>query len=331
MFDDEENFSPVKILFTLAVIFALIGGIWWMIDTIDRQGIENRIARNVQLADQAAGRINAARTEWSNNNQFYADHWSAGLSELLTQAEKDFTSTGVYQDLDLASQALTDGDRATAKQYLTNAETRINQSATVINQILGPPDGSAPGLYVQLANWASMADDQITQVQSCIAVTQPQLLGMQSSVNFALGAADLANAQIMLDQAIAANTLPVERGVVDKPQAFTLAQSAFTLCSRALTDAAPPPPTPEPDHNPTIIIIDNSGDSGGSDSGTDWWSSPSDSGFDWSSDDSGWDSGSDSGSWDSGSWDSGSDSSWDSGSDSWDSGSDSGSWDSGDW
>ncbi len=326
MFDENGNVDWVKILLSLALVFAIIGGIGWVIDTVDRRGVEQRIANDMQLADQTAGRVSAARTEWSNNNQFYADHWSAGLNDLLTQAENDFASTGVYQDLDMASQALAAYERSTAKQYLTNAETRINQSASVINQILGPPDGSASGLYQQLADWSTKADGSIADAQICLGTTQVQLLGLQSSVNYAIGLADLVNAQTLLDQAIAANTTQIERGIVDKPQAYRHAQDSLAFCSVALAHAAPPPPTQEPPP-PQVIIIDNSDSD---DDSTDWWSSDS------GSDDSGWDSGGsdwssdDSGSWDSGGWDSGSDSGWDSGGSDWSS-DDSGSWDSGGW
>ncbi len=330
MFDDEGNLDLPKILVLLALMFALIGGIWWGIDTIERQTIEQRMANAIRLADETAGRLAEARTQWQANNQSYADHWSAGIDEQLRAAEESLAQTGAYQDLAMASKVLSDNERGTAKQYLTNAETRINQSASIINQILGPPDGSASGLYVQLVDWASKADGSISEAQTCLNTTQVQLLGLASSVNYSVGLADLVNAQSLLDQAVVANTTQIERELVDKPQAYRHAQDSLAFCSVALAHAAPPPPTQEPPP-PQVIIIDNTDSD---DDSTDWWSSDSgsDDGWDWDSgsDDTwDWDSGSDDSGWDSGGWDSGSDSGgWDSGG--WDSGSDSGSWDS-DW
>jgi hypothetical protein len=345
MYREDEEFSFPRMLALLGIIVILAGAIVLGVEKIDSNTISQRLTNDETLAVQASTRLYSARSVWTSNHQLYADHWSAGFDDQLTQAEKNLhqTTGEIYQNLQLARQALEKNDRNLAKQYTQVVEDKITEATNVSNTILGPPNGGK-GYYEQLADQQSRADGQISAVKTCIDTTQQQLAGFASSSNYVRGVTDLQEAQRNLDSAIAVNTTRIERSLFDKPQAYLYAVQALEKCQSALADATPPTPTPEPTPIPVVqnnysnsSDADSSdsdsssgdwvGDSSGSDSSDDSWDSGSDSGS-WDSDS--WDSGSDSGSWDSDSWDSGSDSgSWDSGG--WDSGSDSGSWDSGGW
>ena len=335
LYDSEGEVSVPRILLTVAVILAVVASVWMLFDSMDASNVKNRLANDSILVEQTKSNIEVASGEITKSASLYADHWSTSQAGALGTAAKNFEQTGdVYRNLAAANEALAKGDRKSAKIYADKAEQLIGEAQAAVNAMLGPPK-----LFDQLADWAGQADSAVSTAQACIVSNQTALVAFQASVNFANGVTDLTNSQTLVNQAKAANEVPVERGIVDKPLVYQLAQQAIALCNKALTDAAPPTPTPEPpppssNSSSPIIIINNSGNSfgsgGGSGSSGDWGSpSGSDGGS------SGWDSGGDSGSWGSGDggWDSGGDSgSWGSGDGGWDSGGDSGSWDSGgDW
>jgi len=285
LFDEEGNISWSRALLTLAIVFIVVGAGSMVFDSVATHALEARLANDKILADQTARSVVQAKDEVVKYSLGYADHWSASQASSLLAAEKNFAQTGdIYKNFAIANEAFAKGDRNSAKDYADKAEQLIRDAQVASNAILGPPD-----LYQQLADWSSQADSTIASAQSCIPTNQAGLIAFQSSDNFARGAEDLVNAQNLLTQAVAANTTAIERGIVDKPQAYQFAQQSLASCNRALTDAAPTPPTPVPSsHSDSPIIIINNGGSGGSDPSSDWsspnpttsdpWSSP-----DWSS------------------------------------------------
>lgn len=306
MFEDEYGESTVyKWLLAVAVVCFIIAGVLWSIDRIDESVTQHRMVNATNLAENMAGRVDLARGEYNKNVLDFADHWSTGFDDRLIAAESYFSSEGgVFRDLALANDALANSDRATAKKYLDQIEVKLGEATGVVDQILGPPAHPEQAFYLRLGQEGLQADAEIVLAQNCFPTSETQLMALINSSNYGIGVSELESAKLLLSQAISVNTVQVERGIIDRPMAYELAESAYAGCVRAPLVAAPPPPTSEPS---TVIIIDNSSDDSSSDSGF--------GGSDWTdSGGSDWDSGSDSGGWDSGGDDGGS---WDSGGDDW--------------
>jgi hypothetical protein len=324
--DEYGNFSWGRLAFSLTALVLLVVTVWFLVDRFDQWATGRRLIDDSALAEQQAGRLNEAHVVYEGHRLQFADHWSIGVESQLTAAEKNlFPGTGnVFLELAAANDAYARGERSVAKAHADAAEIPLHEADGVVNKILGPPDHPEQALFTVLADEALQADPKIAEAEACIPVSETAVIAYSTSPNYLLGVNELNRARDLLAQARFANVTKVERGIIDKPQAFVFASDALIACRNSPVLAAPPPPTAEPRHNDPVVIDTGSDDSGGWDSGSDsgsWDSGGSDSGS--------WDSGgSDSGSWDSGGWDSGSDSgSWDSGGDSWDSGgSDSGSW-----
>jgi hypothetical protein len=281
-YDEDGRLNWSKLLFYAGVAFMAIGLMWMSIDGLSIRHLERSITDNFTLEEQESSRVGKARDKWRQNYLLFADHWSAGLEQLLALAEHNTGEDGAVKDLHSAQDALEQNQRGLAGQYLYDAENKISQASDVADTILG--DGYTLGLYDRLHQNQTQADGTIATAQSCITTNWSLIRAYESSDNYALGVNDLVLAQSSLDKAVTANTTVIERGLVDKPLAYDHAVASNATCNRAITDAQPTPPTPTPaptqeeDDDPIIIIIDNSTteEENETTTTTEWWGSDTD-------------------------------------------------------
>jgi hypothetical protein len=152
-------------------------------------------------------------------------------------------SSDLFKTLADAKDAVARDDRQTANKKLDEIISKLN-TITAVDIILGPPDGSKVGLYVQLADWTDKSDNAITQAQNDVADAGSYLeskkkepRAIADGVTFTAADSALGEAKDQLSQSIIANSTKVERGIIDKALAYQLASQASAKCTDAKTAA----------------------------------------------------------------------------------------------